>query len=221
MGRPASGERSAARRVVGWPDGEPRDDVVAREEPLEIRLNGEPWVVTMRTPGHDIELVHGFLHAEGVVTARDDVVTARYCAGATLGPAGDDVVPTRNPNTYNVIDVALVPGRAHPAARTTPVTSACGLCGSQSIDAVRVRGSHDVAADPVTVEAGHYDVSVAVAENELLPALRAAGPGAIVLADGFSCRKQVSDLTLLQAMTLAELLAAHRPAAHTTRSTRL
>ena len=71
------------------------------------------------------------------------------------------------------------------------------------------------------VEAGHYDVSVAVAENELLPALRAAGPGAIVLADGFSCRKQVSDLTLLQAMTLAELLAAHRPAAHTTRSTRL
>ncbi len=60
------------------------------------------------------------------------------------------------------------------------------------------------------VEAGHYDVSVAVAENELLPALRAAGPDAIVLADGFSCRKQVSDLTVMQAMTLAELLAAHR-----------
>jgi len=60
------------------------------------------------------------------------------------------------------------------------------------------------------VEAGHYEVSVAVAENELLPALRAAGPDAIVLADGFSCRKQVTDLTVMQPMTLAELLAAHR-----------
>lgn len=153
MGRVTSRRRMIRVDVAAGARSE-RPDSLAVEEPLEIRLNGEPWVVTMRTPGHDIELVHGFLHAEGVVTARDDVVTARYCAGATLGPAGDDVVPTRNPNTYNVIDVALVPGRAHPAARTTPVTSACGLCGSQSIDAVRVRGSHDVAADPVTVEAG-------------------------------------------------------------------
>lgn len=59
------------------------------------------------------------------------------------------------------------------------------------------------------VERGHYEVSVAVAEHDLLPAIRAAGPEAIVLADGFSCRKQVSDLTEQQAMTLAQLLAAH------------
>jgi len=56
------------------------------------------------------------------------------------------------------------------------------------------------------VEQGHYDMSLLVAENELLPALRAAGPDAIVLADGFSCRKQVTDLTELSAITLAELL---------------
>ncbi len=56
------------------------------------------------------------------------------------------------------------------------------------------------------VEQGHYELSVAVAENELLPALRAAGPDVVVLADGFSCRKQVSDLTELDAVTLAELL---------------
>lgn len=56
------------------------------------------------------------------------------------------------------------------------------------------------------VEQGHYEMSLAVAENELLPALRDAGPDAIVLADGFSCRKQVSDLTELDAITLAELL---------------
>jgi Fe-S oxidoreductase len=56
------------------------------------------------------------------------------------------------------------------------------------------------------VEQGHYDMSLAVAENELLPALREAGPDAIVLADGFSCRKQVTDLTELNAISLAELL---------------
>lgn len=59
------------------------------------------------------------------------------------------------------------------------------------------------------VERGHYDVSVKVAEHDLLPAIRAAGPEAIVLADGFSCRKQVADLEGSQAMTLAELLASH------------
>ena len=56
------------------------------------------------------------------------------------------------------------------------------------------------------VEQGHYDMSLAVAENELLPALRKAGPDAVVLADGFSCRKQVSDLTEMNAISLAELL---------------
>ena len=59
------------------------------------------------------------------------------------------------------------------------------------------------------VEAGHYETSVAVAENELLPALRAADPDAIILADGFSCRTQVADLTDRHAMTLAELLVTH------------
>ncbi|MGV8848106.1 MAG: FAD-binding and (Fe-S)-binding domain-containing protein [Propionibacteriaceae bacterium] len=56
------------------------------------------------------------------------------------------------------------------------------------------------------VEQGHYDMSLAVAENELLPALRESGPDAVVLADGFSCRKQVTDLTELNAISLAELL---------------
>ncbi|GAA2183317.1 FAD-binding and (Fe-S)-binding domain-containing protein [Brooklawnia cerclae] len=59
------------------------------------------------------------------------------------------------------------------------------------------------------VERGHYEVSVKVAEHDLLPAIRAAGPDAIVLADGFSCRKQVADLEGRQAITLAQLLASH------------
>jgi FAD/FMN-containing dehydrogenase/Fe-S oxidoreductase len=61
------------------------------------------------------------------------------------------------------------------------------------------------------VERGHYDVSVAVAETALLPAVRAAGDGATVLADGFSCRTQLGDLANVRGTHLAELLAARLP----------
>ena len=57
-------------------------------------------------------------------------------------------------------------------------------------------------------EAGHHAVSVAVAETALLPAVRAAGPGAAVLADGFSCRTQLDQLAGVRARHLAEVLAA-------------
>jgi Fe-S oxidoreductase len=60
------------------------------------------------------------------------------------------------------------------------------------------------------VERGHYEVSVAVAEHDLLPAVRAAGDDAVVLADGFSCRTQLADLADVQALHLAELLAGSR-----------
>ena len=61
------------------------------------------------------------------------------------------------------------------------------------------------------VEKGHYDVSVAVAEHQLLPAVRDAGPNAVVLADGFSCRTQLDDLADVQALHLAQLLAGPAP----------
>ncbi len=61
------------------------------------------------------------------------------------------------------------------------------------------------------MQAGHYETSVKVAENELLPAIRAAGRDAILLADGFSCRTQIDDLASRRALTLAELIVAHTP----------
>src|SRR4029079_15625403 len=83
------------------PDGEQlRPDVVAAEEPLQIRVDGRPLAVTMRTPGHDVELAHGFLLTEGVIGEPDDVRTARYCDG----------VDADGRNTYNVLDVALAEG---------------------------------------------------------------------------------------------------------------
>ena len=58
------------------------------------------------------------------------------------------------------------------------------------------------------VEKGHYDFSVKVAQHDLLPAIEEAGSQAIILADGFSCRRQVSDLTGRRALTLSELFAS-------------
>jgi FdhD protein len=110
-----------------------RQDNVAVEEPLELRLNGRPYVVTMRTPGHDIDLVHGLLHSEGVIAEAADVVLARYCAGSEDGV-----------NSYNVLDVSLAAGLEPPPPRVVVTTSACGICGSQSIDAVLRRSRFDL-----------------------------------------------------------------------------
>ena len=116
-----------------------RNDTLAVEEPLEVRLNGESYLVTMRTPGNDIDLAHGLLYSEGIIAERSDVVLARYCAGA--GPDGV--------NTYNVLDVTLAPS-AHPPApaarRNVLTTSACGICGTTTIEQVLRGSAYEVAA---------------------------------------------------------------------------
>jgi FAD/FMN-containing dehydrogenase/Fe-S oxidoreductase len=75
--------------------------------------------------------------------------------------------------------------------------------------AVRKLGGCCGLAGNFGVEKGHYEVSVAVAEQQLLPAVRDAGPGTVVLADGYSCRTQLHDLAHTRGLHLAELLAAH------------
>jgi FdhD protein len=119
-----------------------RPDTVAAEEPLEIRLAGAPLAVTMRTPGHDFDLVHGFLATEGVITGHDDVAGLRYC----------DSVDADGRNTYNVVDVDLAPGVPIPDTgleRNFYTSSSCGVCGKASIDAIRTKTRYDVAADDV------------------------------------------------------------------------
>lgn len=125
-----------------------RPDTVAGEEPLEIRIGGVPFTTTMRTPGADIELVHGLLHAEGVIAGPQDVRSARYCTG--LGPDGL--------NTYNVIEVGLADsaaaGQVRPRHQVT--TSACGVCGAESIEAITRAGRYapgDVVLTPETIQA--------------------------------------------------------------------
>ncbi|ONI77028.1 sufurtransferase FdhD [Actinosynnema sp. ALI-1.44] len=126
------------------PNGRRRTpDVLAAEEPLEIRVGGKALAVTMRTPGHDVELAHGFLLTEGVIGDKEDVLTARYC----------DSVDDNGRNTYNVLDLALAPGVPPPATgveRNFYTTSSCGVCGKAALDAVRLKTRHSPAGDTTT-----------------------------------------------------------------------
>ena len=97
-------------------DGAP--DRVAVEEPLEIRVDGQPIAVTMRTPGHDEELALGFLHGEGLIDGPRDA-----------GPAADFAA--------NVIEVAGPLSRAVPERRFY-TTSSCGVCGKGALEEVAV-----------------------------------------------------------------------------------
>ncbi|TCJ99317.1 formate dehydrogenase accessory sulfurtransferase FdhD [Nocardia alba] len=103
-----------------------RPDTLAVEEPLEIRVDGRSLTVTMRTPGNDIDLVHGFLFGEDIIGSADDIVTARYCAGTD----------SDGHNTYNVLDLSLrEPVPIH--TRNFLTSGACGLCGKTALDEVR------------------------------------------------------------------------------------
>jgi FdhD protein len=109
------------------------EDAVVVEEPLAIRIAGDTLAVTMRTPGHDRELVLGFLWAEGVIASPDDISSIAHC-----GRLGEEAAG-------NTIEVTPAPGARlrlpdEPMARRgTLTTSACGVCGRRSIDDLLAR----------------------------------------------------------------------------------
>jgi FdhD protein len=105
-----------------------RRDVAAREEPLEIRFGGSPFVVIMRTPGSDRELAAGFLLSERIITRAGDIASIQHCTDAEA----------RHPG--NVLTVWLTGDAATRAAealahrRAVTANSSCGVCGRRSID---------------------------------------------------------------------------------------
>jgi FdhD protein len=133
-------------RVVSDGASRGRGDYLATEEPLEIRLAGggrtERLAVTMRTPGNDFELAAGFLHGEGIVTSREQVRRISYCTDPELDAA----------QQYNVVNVELA-GGAWPDLRGLErhfyTSSACGVCGKASLDAIEVRGCALPSAGPL------------------------------------------------------------------------
>ena len=95
-------------------------DLLAVEEPLQIRVNGRDLSITMRTPGHDRELAAGFLFTEGILSARADVVAM---------DSGE-----------NSVEFTLADGVDPGAARNFYTTSSCGVCGKASIDSLHAAG---------------------------------------------------------------------------------
>ncbi|MGO1562204.1 MAG: formate dehydrogenase accessory sulfurtransferase FdhD [Actinomycetaceae bacterium] len=138
---------AARRRITRLTAGGPtrrREDHLAVEEPLEIRVSGTSLAITMRTPGHDVELAAGFLVSEGVIHHAEHFAGSIHCAS------------DGEPNTYNILDVTLGPGVPPPdpsLERNFYTTSSCGLCGKASIDAVRTQGRFVVDDDPLTIDA--------------------------------------------------------------------
>ena len=120
-----------------------RADALAGEEPLEVRLDGEQFTVTMRTPGDDVELIAGFLLSEGVVREWSQIRRIDFAAG--IDPDG-----TRN---LNVARVSLEPGTWDPEvyrARQVYTSSACGICGTASIEAVQRSSAFPILLDSMS-----------------------------------------------------------------------
>jgi FdhD protein len=119
-------------KVSEWNDGHfhRKDDYLAAEEPLEIRVGGEPLSVTMRTPGHDLELAAGFLFTEGIVGSGDQIISLR------------PEVSDENPHVGNLVQAELVPEAIPDFSKMQRhffAASSCGICGKASIDLVRSR----------------------------------------------------------------------------------
>ena len=119
-------------QVSEWDDGKLRrkDDYLAAEEPLEIRVGSEPLSVTMRTPGHDRELAAGFLFTEGLVQRREQLVNL------------ESAEPQDGANRGNVIEAELAPESAPDLVKMRRhffAASSCGICGKASIDSIRSR----------------------------------------------------------------------------------
>ncbi|MGA8743199.1 MAG: formate dehydrogenase accessory sulfurtransferase FdhD [Terracidiphilus sp.] len=118
-------------QVTEWTDGTARriEDQLAAEEPLEIRINGKPLTVTMRTPGHDEELAAGFLWTEGLIESATQIGEIRRLTPE--GVARDNIV------SVEFGDQSFQP---EDLQRNFFAASSCGICGKASIESIRLRG---------------------------------------------------------------------------------
>ena len=141
--RPGPTVRTRITSVTG-DQARTKDDTLATEEPLEIRVHhrGTDHViaVTMRTPGHDFELAVGFLSGEALIAGREDITTVSYCKS---GPPEQ---------LYNIVTVELNERAAFDPARAQRnfyTTSSCGVCGKASLESLSTAGCERLPDGPV------------------------------------------------------------------------
>jgi FdhD protein len=146
-GKARHGSKTRARVRV-FEDGRTRlrSDVLATEEPMEIRLvsggTQQTVAVTMRTPGSDFELAAGFLYGEGIVSSPEDIRRISYCVDRELDAE----------QRYNIVNVEVrdeVGYDPRPLERHFYTTSACGVCGKASLEQLELRGCPVIAPGPV------------------------------------------------------------------------
>lgn len=130
-----------------------RQDQLTTEEPLEIRLVSpkKTIAVTMRTPGADFELAAGFLYSEGVISCKEDIQRMSYCMDKSV-----DIE-----QRYNIVNVTLredLNPDLQPLERHFYTTSACGVCGKASLEALRLRGCPVILPQPIVTAEIIYDL---------------------------------------------------------------
>lgn len=124
-------------RTIEADSEEQRLDLLAVEAPLEIRVNGKTVSITMRTPGHDIELAAGFLFAEGLLRSRDELAAIQQLA-------------------QNSVEVTLQAGAEMDVSRLDRnfyMTSSCGVCGKASLEALEMAGCPALATESPSLTA--------------------------------------------------------------------
>jgi FdhD protein len=127
------------------------EDSVAREEALQLMVDGLPLAVMLRTPGCDVELALGLLHAEGVVRQVSDVEFLRLAPSGQTELDGIPIPVQLDPAAENLVDVHLrlpLPEGALGWQRALPSSSACGICGTATLEAVRAVQA-DVVGDAI------------------------------------------------------------------------
>jgi Fe-S oxidoreductase len=203
---------------------------------LEVAVAGEDaccgltWISTgqldaaRRIVGHTVDVLHPYV-ADGIpvvglepsclaalradlVQLTDDPRAAELAAGVRTLAELLESLPDWSPPDLSGTTVVAQPHCHH--ASVLGWEADARLLARAGATVTRLGGCCGLAGN-FGVEKGHYEVSVAIAEHDLLPAVRAAVPGTVVLADGFSCRTQLDDLAGVRAQHLSELLLAGTP----------
>jgi FdhD protein len=174
-------------------------DELAVEEPLEVRVDGAPLAVTMRTPGEDEELALGFLAGEGLIAGAGDV--------AEVGPTADFAA--------NVVEVRTVGGlRRDPSGeRSFYLSSSCGVCGKGALEYVRQWAPASDAGEPIDVEVVRRAPEVARAEQRAFERTGGLHATALFEPDGqlLALREDVGRHNAMDKALGAMLLAGRYP----------
>lgn len=189
-----------------------REDRLITEEPLELRVEwpGAParrvWV-TMRTPGHDFELAAGWVVHEGLAPASEGITGVAYCTDATLTPEQD----------FNVVTVTLAappPRLPHQHEALSAGSSACGVCGSDSVDAALTRRAPPWSGDLPTAEVVRRLPDVLRERQPLFDRTGGVHAAALVTATGdiLVVREDVGRHNAVDKVSGARVLAGGSPA---------